>query len=302
MTDKEKLEKSIEDLKSLTGIQFRIAEKDPEKLSEAARQVSQLVNAYREKYNKAGFVRSLLDDALPVGEIYGKASAFHIPQDGRRAVFVIETGDMDEESGEILKNLLATGPHDLMIPKDRQNVIFIRTMREREKREDLDALARTIVDMMSTEALKKVRVGYADPCDDLKDLSRTYREAAAALEVGRIFYKGDSVFAYGSLGIGRLIHSLPAEPCRLFLKEIFGENGPRTFDQETITTINAFFDNNLNISETARQLYVHRNTLVYRLEKLNAETGLDIRTFDDALTFKIAAMVIDYLNSKENVK
>ena len=156
--------------------------------------------------------------------------------------------------------------------------------------------------MMSTEALKKVRVGYADPCDDLKDLSRTYREAAAALEVGRIFYKGDSVFAYGSLGIGRLIHSLPAEPCRLFLKEIFGENGPRTFDQETITTINAFFDNNLNISETARQLYVHRNTLVYRLEKLNAETGLDIRTFDDALTFKIAAMVIDYLNSKENVK
>lgn len=302
MTDKEKLEKSIDDLQELTGIRIRVTEKEPDRVAEAARQVSQMVSAYREKYSKTGFVRSLLEDSIPVGDIYGKAAAFHISREAKREVFVIETGDMDESSDEILRNLLLRGPHDMIIPKDRRNVIFIRTMKEREGETDMETLARTIVDMMGTEALKKVRVGYGNPGDDLKDLSRTYREAAAALEVGRIFYKGDSVFAYGSLGIGRLIHSLPEEPCRLFLKEIFGEDGTRTFDQETVTTINAFFDNNLNISETARQLYVHRNTLVYRLEKLNTETGLDIRTFDDALKFKIAAMVMDYLNSKEDLK
>ena len=302
MTDKEKLDQSIEELNTLTGIKFRLAEKNPEKNAEAAKQITQLVNAYREKYNKAGFIRSVLNDALPVEELYSKAAAFHIYQEARRVVLVIETGDMDEASDAILRNLLLTNPHDMIVPLSRFSVVFIKTMKERETEKEIEGLAHMIVDMMSTEALKKVRVGYGNPCADLRDLSRSYKEAAAALEVGRIFYKGKAVFSYGSLGIGRLIHSLPVEPCQLFLKEIFGSRGLRTFDQETITTINVFFENNLNVSETARQLFVHRNTLVYRLEKLNTETGLDIRTFDDALTFKIAAMVIDYLNSKENEK
>ena len=302
MTDKEKLDKSIEELNSLTGVRFRITEKDPENIGETAKAVSQLVNAYREKYNRAGFIRSVLDDSLPVGEIYGKAQAFHLSPEGRRAVLVIETGDTDEASDEVLRSLLLADPHDIIVPRDRAHVVFIKTMKEKETEKDIEGISHTIVDMMGTEALKRVRVGYGNPCTDLRDLSRAYREAAAALEVGRIFYKGDSVFAYGTLGIGRLIHSLPPEPCRLFLKEIFGEKGTLSLDEETITTINVFFENNLNISETARQLYVHRNTLVYRLEKLRTETGLDIRTFDDALTFKIAAMVIDYLNSKETGK
>ena len=155
--------------------------------------------------------------------------------------------------------------------------------------------AQTIVDMMSTEAMLNVRVAYGTIVNELKDVSKSYKEAKMALDVGKIFYVEKKVNAYNTLGIGRLIYQLPINLCKIFIEEIFGDNVPLEFDEETLNTINKFFENNLNVSETSRQLFVHRNTLVYRIEKLEKSTGLDIRTFDDALTFKIALMVVNYM-------
>ena len=140
-----------------------------------------------------------------------------------------------------------------------------------------------------------VRVAYGTIVQELKDVSKSYKEASMALDVGKIFYVEKKVNAYGRLGIGRLIYQLPVNLCKIYIDEIFGENDPSDFDEETLTTVNKFFENNLNVSETSRQLFVHRNTLVYRLEKLQKSTGLDVRTFDDALTFKIAMMVVNYM-------
>ena len=162
-------------------------------------------------------------------------------------------------------------------------------------------MAKVIVDTLSMEAMVNVRVAYGTIVQELKEVSRSYKEADMALEVGRVFYGERGVLAYNELGIGRLVHQLPRSLCEMFLKEVLAGNATEMFDDEELITVYAFFDNNLNISETARKLFIHRNTLVYRLEKIQRKTGLDVRVFEDALTFKIAVMVekhLKYLNNQ----
>ncbi|NLK73795.1 MAG: PucR family transcriptional regulator, partial [Clostridiales bacterium] len=165
----------------------------------------------------------------------------------------------------------------------------------------LDKTARILVDMLNTEAMTKVHVAYGTIINEIKDVSRSYKEAKMALDVGKIFYSGKNVVAYNNLGIGRLIYQLPMPLCKMFIKEIFEGKSPDEFDEETLATINKFFENNLNVSETSRQLYIHRNTLVYRLDKLQKSTNLDLRVFEDAITFKIALMVVKYMKYMEQM-
>jgi carbohydrate diacid regulator len=178
---------------------------------------------------------------------------------------------------------------------DEQSVILIKVLDERDDYDSLEKIAHTIVDMMNMEAMLNVRVAYGTIVNELKEVSKSYKEAKMALDVGKIFYAEKKVTAYNTLGIGRLIYQLPVNLCRIFIDEIFGSETSLELDEETLITINKFFENNLNVSETSRQLFVHRNTLVYRIEKLEKSTGLDIRKFDDALTFKIALMVVNYM-------
>ncbi len=164
----------------------------------------------------------------------------------------------------------------------------------------MEHIADTIVSMMNAEAMLNVKVAYGTVVQELKNVSKSYKEAKMALEVGKIFYAEKSVVAYSALGIGRLIYQLPVNLCKIFIEEIFGDNVPSELDDETLNTLNKFFENNLNVSETSRQLFVHRNTLVYRIEKIQKSTGLDLRCFDDALTFKIALMVVNYMKYLES--
>ena len=159
------------------------------------------------------------------------------------------------------------------------------------------SVANTIVDMMNTEIMANVHVSYGNVVSEMKDVSKSYKEAKMALDVGKIFFGGKNVIAYNTLGIGRLIYQLPVPLCKMFIREIFEGKSPDDFDEETLTTIDKFFENSLNVSETSRQLFIHRNTLVYRLDKLQKSTGLDLRVFEDAITFKIALMVNRYLKS-----
>ena len=196
---------------------------------------------------------------------------------------------------EFLRGMFSSQSGDFITAVDESSVILIKSLEETDGIEEIEQTAQTIVDMMSTEIMMNVRVAYGTVVQELKDVSKSYKEAKMAMDVGAIFYVEKKVNSYSSLGIGRLIYQLPANLCRIFIEEIFGDNDPGNFDEEIVTTVNKFFENNLNVSETSRQLFVHRNTLVYRVEKLQKSTGLDVRTFDDALTFKIAMMVYNYM-------
>ena len=245
------------------------------------------------------FFQNLLLDNLLLVDIHNRAKTLHIPAVLRRCVFEVKLSGVDARTESmahsLLKGMFSSASHDVITSVNENSIILIKTLREGEDYTDLNKLALTICDMMNTEAMIDVKVSYGTIVNELREVSRSYKEAGMASEVGRIFYSERRINAYNTLGIGRLIYQLPESLCEMFMHEIFGEKIPDDLDEETITTVNKFFENNLNVSETARQLYVHRNTLVYRIEKLQKSVGLDIRTFDDALTLKIALMVVQYM-------
>jgi len=249
------------------------------------------------------FFQNLILDNLLLVDIYNRAKKLHVDVTIPRVVFLIETKtDKDNDTMDMLRNLYSSQGGDYITAVDERNIILIKALDANTDYEDLDVIANIIVDMVSAEAMLSVRVSYGTIVPELKEVSKSYKEAKMALEVGKIFYIEKNVIAYNTLGIGRLIYQLPVNLCRIFIKEIFGDSLPADIDDETLITINKFFENNLNVSETSRQLFIHRNTLVYRIEKLEKSTGLDIRTFDDALTFKIALMVVNYMNYLDSIQ
>ena len=255
----------------------------------------------RDSLDRNSFFQNLLLDNLLLVDIHNRAKKLHIPETETRAIVLIEVDSLNAElvASEMLSGLYTVQNGDYLTEVDENRVILIKSLAENPSYKALDEVAKTAVDMLNMEAMVKVRAAYGTIVTDLKDLSRSYKEAGMAMEVGKIFYAERKVLSYNELGIGRLIYQLRPNLCRMYIQEIFGSEDKMDLDQETITTIDTFFANNLNVSETARQLFVHRNTLVYRLEKLQKTTGLDIRTFDDAMTFKIALMVREFLKAQE---
>ena len=267
----------------------------------AAFQIQNLLVAYKERFDKDNFIKNLLLDNLLLVDIYNRAKKLHIEVEARRVVYMIETKqEKDLNARELLKTLFATRTRDFITAVDERSIILIHELREDEDYEEVEQVANMMKDMLNSEAMATVRISYGTIVSEIKQVSKSYKEAKMALDVGKIFYAEKRIIAYNTLGIGRLIYQLPISLCEMFMHEVFGDNIPDSLDEETLTTINKFFENNLNVSETSRQLYVHRNTLVYRLEKLQKSTGLDIRKFDDALTFKIALMVVNYMKYMEN--
>ena len=266
----------------------------------AVGQLQDLIIAYKERFDKNNFVQNLLLDNLLLVVIYNRAKKLHIEPKVRRVVYIVETrNERDNSAMEVMRNPFGDDEGNLITEVDEKSIILIKSLREEEFYENLEEIALNIRDIMNTEAMIDVRVSCGTIVNEIAQVSRSYKEARMALNVGKIFYSGERIHLYRELGIGRLIYQLPENLCRVFLKEVFTKQQPETFDEETLSTINMFFGNSLNVSETARQLFVHRNTLVYRLEKLSKSTGLDIRSFDDAVTFKIALMVENYLKYME---
>lgn len=268
----------------------------------AAFQIQNLLVAYKERFDKDNFIKNLLLDNLLLVDIYNRAKKLHIESNVKRVVFIIETKhEKDINALETVRSLFATRTKDFITAVDEKNIILVKEVKPGETYDDLSKTANMILDMLNTEAMTKVNVAYGTIVSEIKDVSRSYKEAKMALDVRKIFYSTKNVIAYNNLGIGRLIYQLPLPLCRMFIKEIFDGKSPDEFDDETLTTINKFFENSLNVSETSRQLYIHRNTLVYRLDKLQKSTGLDLRAFEDAITFKIALMVVKYMKYMENM-
>ncbi len=268
----------------------------------ASFQIQNMLVAYKERYDKDNFIKNLLLDNLLLVDIYNRAKKLHLEAESRRIVFMIETEqEKDSNSLETVKSIFAGKVNDFITAVDEKNIILVKELLPNETYHEMERVAKTILDMLNTEAMARVRVSYGTIVNDIKEVSRSYKEAKMALDVGMIFYSDKNIVAYNNLGIGRLIYQLPMPLCKMFIKEIFEGNSPDEFDKETLATINKFFENSLNVSETSRQLYIHRNTLVYRLDKLQKLTNLDLRVFEDAITFKIALMVVKYMKYMETL-
>lgn len=259
-------------------------------------QLEGLIRVMKQRMDKNRFMQNLILDNLLLVDIYNQAKKLGIQAERRRIVFLLEPKDpKDTFVLDMIKGIYATGNSDYVTAVDEGHIILIKALEDTEEYKEAANIARTLVDIVNTEAMVNVRVSYGTIIGELKEVSQSYKEAAMALDVGRIFYPERNVLSYKELGIGRLIHQLPVTLCEMFLEEVFSGKAVEQFEEETLVTVDKFFENNLNISETARKLFVHRNTLVYRLEKIQKQTGLDVRVFDDALTFKIALMVADHM-------
>ena len=268
----------------------------------AAFQIQSLLVAYKERFDKDNFIKNLLLDNLLLVDIYNRAKKLHIDTEVRRVVFIVETNrDKDGNELERIRGIFGGKTKDFVTAVDEKNIIVVKEVGENEGYEEMNKTAEVIVNLFRSDSDSDVHVAYGTIVGEIKEVSRSYKEARMALDVGKIFFEEKDVIAYSTLGIGRLIYQLPIPLCKMFIKEIFDGKSPDEFDEETLTTINKFFENSLNVSETSRQLYIHRNTLVYRLDKLQKATGLDLRVFEDAITFKIALMVVKYMKYMESL-
>ncbi|HCT91466.1 MAG TPA: CdaR family transcriptional regulator [Lachnospiraceae bacterium] len=266
----------------------------------AASQLSHALGVGREALDRSTFIRRLLQNEIPAMEILEIASRLHLDAQATRIVYLIETEDPhDTSTCQTIRSLYPENRQNYLSVLDEHHLLLVRPVAANDTEETFLSVAETLVDMLSMENMCNARVSCSSPSSDIRLLSQAFQEAQSSLEIGKIFYFNQKVTVYSSLGIGRLIYQLPLPLCRMYLNEVFTGDFPAIFDDETLALIEKFFENNLNTSETARKLYIHRNTLIYRLDKIQKETGLDVRTFDDALTLKIALLVRCYLRYQE---
>ena len=275
-------------------------DKMAEKMSKLlAVSLTNIKNLYDEKYNKGSFIKNIILDNILPSDIYIKSKELHFNSEENRIVFLIKFyGKTDMMPFEMPQNMFPDKSKDYVISVGEHDIVLVKDIKPGTDMKELEKVATNISDTLSSEFYTKVNIGISTIVENLKDLARAYKEAQIALEVGKVFETEKNIISYENLGIGRLIYQLPTTLCEMFLQEVFKRGSLESLDRETLMTIQCFFENNLNVSETSRKLFVHRNTLVYRLDKIRKITGLDLREFEHAITFKVALMVKKYLSSK----
>ena len=262
--------------------------------------LSNIKNLYDEKYDKSSFIKNIIIDNILPGDIYIKSKELHFNIEENRVVFLIKfLNKTDMMPFEMLQNMFPDKSKDYVVSVSEYDIVLVKELKDGVDMREIERMAVNIADTLSTEFYTKVFIGISTVVDSLKDLAKAYQEAQVALEVGKVFETEKNIISYENLGIGRLIYQLPTTLCEMFLEEVFKKGSLDSLDRETLMTIQCFFENNLNVSEASRKLFVHRNTLVYRLDKIRKLTGLDLREFEHAITFKVALMVRKYLDSKE---
>ena len=255
---------------------------------------------YEEKHDRGTFVKNIIMDNILPGDIYIRAKELHFATDAPRAVFLIrQVGHGDVATVDVLSGMFSDKIQDFVLSINEMDIAVVKQINPNVTSEELEKIASSMEETLKNELRIKTVIGIGTIAEHLRELADSYKEAQTAIEVGKVFDTEKSIMHYENLGIGRLIYQLPTTLCEIFLSEVFKKNSIDSLDQETLFTINKFFENNLNVSETSRKLFVHRNTLVYRLEKIKKLTGLDLRQFDHAIVFKVALMVRKYLTSRE---
>ena len=260
-------------------------------------------NNYEEKHNKAAFVKNIISDNILPGDVYVRAKELHFVTDEPRSVLLVrQMENSDVAAVELIQRLFPDRQKDFVININESDVVVVKALPSADCNEEIHKIALGIEKALHDELGIKCVIGISTVAHHLRELADRYKEAQVAIDVGRVFESDKTIINYENLGLGRIIYQLPTTLCEMFLREVFKKNPIETLDEDTLETINRFFENNLNVSETSRKLYVHRNTLVYRLEKIKKITGLDLREFDHAIVFKVAMMVKMYLDSLNNTK
>lgn len=255
---------------------------------------------YDEKYDKASFIKNIILDNILPSDIYIRSKELHFDPEAVRVVYLIRFyGKAEGVPFDMIQNIFPDKSKDYVISVGEQDIVLVKEYRQNIDAKTIEKVAKQMEDTIISEFYTKVSIGIGSPVENIKDLSRSFKEAQVAIEVGKVFDTEKNIINYENLGIGRLIYQLPTTMCEMFLQEVFRKGSFDSLDRETLMTIQCFFENNLNVSETSRKLFVHRNTLVYRLEKIRKLTGLDLREFEHAITFKVAMMVKKYLASKK---
>ena len=263
--------------------------------------LSDAKNYYEDKHDRGTFVKNIIMDNILPGDIYIRAKELHFTTDAPRAVFLVrQIGHADVATVDVLSGMFPDKLQDFVLSINETDIAVVKQIGPTTTQEELEKLAQSMEDTLKSELFVKTVIGIGTVAEHLRNLADSYKDAQTAIDVGKVFETEKSIVNYENLGIGRLIYQLPTTLCEIFLSEVFKKNSIDSLDQETLFTINKFFENNLNVSETSRKLFVHRNTLVYRLEKIKKLTGLDLREFDHAIIFKVALMVRKYLDSREN--
>ncbi|MBQ8248502.1 MAG: helix-turn-helix domain-containing protein [Clostridia bacterium] len=261
--------------------------------------LANIKNLYDEKLDKGSFIKNIILDNILPSDIYLKSKELHFNSDVMRAVILIKFyGKSDVVPFDMVQNMFPDKNKDYVISVSEHDIVLVKEVKSGHDNREIEKTAKNIADTLSSEFYAKVTIGIGTAVDNIKDLARSFKEAQVAIEVGKVFDTEKNIISYENLGIGRLIYQLPTTLCEMFLQEVFKKGSLESLDRETLMTIQCFFENNLNVSETSRKLFVHRNTLVYRLEKIRKLTGLDLREFEHAITFKVALMVKKYLTSK----
>jgi len=269
-------------------------------LSLIALNVKNISLYYDDKFDRSNFIKNIMLNNILPGDITIRAKELHVANNINRVALLIRTeGVKDAHPYEVILSLFPNRSKDYIVVLDEESIVLVKELKSEQANKEIERIAKTIIGTLNTELMVKAMVGIGTVVKNIRDIGRSYKEAQTALLVGGIFENEKSIVYYNNLGIGRLIYQLPTTLCKLFLNEVFRDNSLELLDTETIHTIQKFFENNLNVSETSRQLYVHRNTLVYRLDKIQKMTGLDLRMFDDALIFKFSMMVKRYLDKVE---
>lgn len=302
MASRAELEKQVRELNKTTGLYIEVAAESQEEIAFALQQTRQLLGAYKEKYDKNYFLRNLMTGKMQGAEIDAYAKKLHISYEEKRVLFLIETKSaVDDFLIEILKNLFPTQGKNYIVKMDHHQIVLLRPSKETEENiyEESMSIAHAIIDTVNAEAMSSVRVSFGREMNELSDVTESYPDVLMAMRIGDIFYSEQLVIPYNRLGTGGLIYQVPKNHCEEFLREVFCDELPAELDEELQMTVKKFFQYNLNIAETSRQLHMHRNTLIYRIEQLQKRTGLDIRIFEDACVFRIAMMVMNDLKIQD---
>lgn len=289
--------------KPLYVIYIASDDKENEKYLEIiALNITNLKIFYDDKYDRANLIKNIIIDNILPGDISQRAKELHLDYNAKRVVFLVKTDkSSDIYPPEVIQNLFPDKLRDFVVVLDDEQTVLVKQLRESEGEKEIDKIANSIVDTLNAELMVKAVVSVGTVAENITDIGRAFKEAQTALLVGGVFESEKKIVNYNKLGLGRLIYQLPTTLCRLFLDEVFEEGSFESLDSETLNTIQKFFENNLNVSETSRQLYVHRNTLVYRLDKIKKITGLDLREFDDAIIFKVSMLVKRYLDKSDSL-
>ncbi len=306
-TEQQNIKRKLDELKRITGLSLQMdlpdtadlsVEEAEETVSYLLHQLDALIASYKEANSKEAIYKKWITGDMETHELIHTAKRLHVSLFDQRAVFLVETKEtMDSSVITILKHMFPDASHVWLVPMSSCQMAIVHTFTEKVSEELLHSTAYLVMNLLNTEALVQVNVSFSAMTDHLNQLPLAYQEAGLAMNVGRIFYPGQYVYPYNKLGIGRLIYGLGRERCSAYLREVLGTDSPAFFQSETVHVINCFLDNNLNIAETTRRLHMHRNTLIYRLEQIQKETGLDIRQFHDAMTLQTVLFVFNYMKN-----